>query len=44
MIGFALRNYNAGAHKPNQPLALQRSDEKVIEITEFPNKPFEVAT
>ena len=42
MIGFALRNYNAGAHNPNQPLALQQSDEKVIEITEFPKKPFEV--
>ena len=42
MIGFAVRN-NASAPKPNQPSALQRSDEKVVEIKEYSGKPYDVS-
>jgi hypothetical protein len=42
LIVFTLRNNYASAPKPNQLSVTQRSDEKVIEIKEYLNKPYEV--
>lgn len=43
LIGFALRNNYANTPKSDQLPVIQRSDEKVIEIKEFPGKPFEIS-
>jgi hypothetical protein len=43
IIGYALRNNNAGNSNPNQPSALQQSDEKVIDWQRHQNEPFEVS-
>ena len=43
LIGFALRNNYASTPESDRLSVIQQSDEKVIEIKEFPGKPFDLS-